>query len=1080
MTYYIASDNLSQGDVVCLDRTRLRSVRKATPDNLNAARAALGIATASAQLDPLRDVWVDIAVTGKPALPQQITGLSAAPDHPRELVRVNKDARCERAGVPTPADYIIGVTDADGNLTIRPHCEVWTAGNRVLNFLDYGGIGDFYSDNIAAFDAAMAAVTPGDTLYFPSGTYYFADDVNLMRQVLLVGAGTQLTVFRFPKAKGVIIHGIRTSTGPSGTRADYSGLEHISIACDPLISRPLDPTINPDVTTWQSNHPYVKGDRVWATDSKVYYWECIRAGTSDDAAHPRDPTLAAPVNDYWMLHQVDHVIDNANEWSPRTQYHEGTIVRGTDIYDRVFECVAGSNGESGDTEPVWGALGGADYTYDPPLKPPPPGTPLHLPQTPRPGDDPGIVWKAIQRDEYGNEYLIHDGGVVWIMRAQNGIRMHVKAAIRDVAIANCLNAGVHISAAHGWDNANDWSLDEVSVTQCGVGVFVTGADANQGVATKVFANLTGIELGHVDTDPTPGRGAFGIWDNSDLGCQWIACHVEQCGDSPYYSWSSSTSNPSIGSANRGALIGCYSETAEGRPPSRLVWFGSVIGGNHAAGFAGNATGALVEMRDYKGVWETDDADPPKIRTSAGLIYPDAGIAQWWQKDPNDWAIFGWQYKSPYGPGTANRGDLDEWSLGLVNRNAYLSIADPFSVGGAGWRDVAGHFCGNPLQGGGYWLGLNPSEDDVRSYALRRGRRYLGDRFEPPLRFGRGAYIGSTVTSPGSMGLPIPAAGLITYASQFNEDSADPARTVEPGNGLVYRCSRSALAGAADQPVGVLPTAPPPVWPTKSNQVDVDGIGIMTWRPTKGQRVGYFKRPTRKAADGNWYYFECTAVSGYGVTGDLEPTWDTTIGSTTLEKRDPIATPNIPYPGEVTWTCKGLDDPATFLDLGDAGQWTCIGEVAKLSDYGPVYEKGFVTTRQNSPQETAVVDAYKIPVPIDKVCPVYVEVTVTCWDGSYAPAEAAVITLKSFWKPVAYDSYVLLGDIRSEGWGPISAEDFAVDMAEPFRVNLEYKDRSILVKVADFRGRNPGRPTISFPNRDIRWRSIRKPHIDWDW
>jgi hypothetical protein len=465
---------------------------------------------------------------------------------------------------------------------------------------------------------------------------------------------------------------------------------------------------------------------------------------------------------------------------------------------------------------------------------------------------------------------------------------------------------------------------------------------------------------------------------------------------------------------------------------------------------GKPINAVLNSRDGKGVfqWSANYAHGPL-------------------SGPN---MIGWRFL-PSDPRTLGGVEAQNhaWSFSYEEGSParYFSILDGFGSLGHGWRDDYGHFCGSP--GNEYFLGVDAQSalSDVR-----RGLRKGGDRFEPwlhPYQGVRGSYIGRIVSKPGFVARAPQAGGAWqpSYGYQaFRQNFGWPPDLIEVDK-YVFVCTRSGVSetnwAAVQQGFANARSARG----SSLSPVFADGWTVGAWIPNSWPQLGMLVR----VKDGAKYFlFVCESTQGWGETSGIPPDWNAAA-----------AVPGDTVPdGTVTWRFLGQDPDSDCIVEDGTTEWTCAGPVAEFADYGPVYEKGFVTTRQNSPQETAVVDAYKLPVPTDKVCPVYVEVTVTCWDGSYAPAEAAVITLKSFWKPIAYDPYVLLGDIRSEGWGPISAEDFAVDRAEPFRVNLEYKDRSILVRVADFRGRNPGRPTITFPNRDIRWRSIRKPHIDWDW
>jgi hypothetical protein len=60
----------------------------------------------------------------------------------------------------------------------------------VFDVTSYGGVADGATDNVAAFNAARDAANAagGGVVYFPAGTYYFADSINLKDGVVIRGA----------------------------------------------------------------------------------------------------------------------------------------------------------------------------------------------------------------------------------------------------------------------------------------------------------------------------------------------------------------------------------------------------------------------------------------------------------------------------------------------------------------------------------------------------------------------------------------------------------------------------------------------------------------------------------------------------------------------------------------------------------------------------------------------------------------------------------------------------------------------------------------------------------------------------
>jgi len=103
----------------------------------------------------------------------------------------------------------------------------------------------------------------------------------------------------------------------------------------------------------------------------------------------------------------------------------------------------------------------------------------------------------------------------------SGIRLRTRAIVRDCRVVVFRGAGICISAAVGdgsdpfHGNCNNWRVDNVRLqaNKCG-GLFVSGGDANAGVATLVDAT---------------GNGRFGIYDGAFLGNTYVACHTDTNG-----------------------------------------------------------------------------------------------------------------------------------------------------------------------------------------------------------------------------------------------------------------------------------------------------------------------------------------------------------------------------------------------------------------------------------------------------------------------------------------------------------------------------------------------------------------------
>ncbi len=116
--------------------------------------------------------------------------------------------------------------------------------DRAVNLRWYGAVGDGVTDDMAAWDAAIAAVPAGGALFVPPGTYYSALGFACPRgDITLFGAGPSShlvggsqentllvgTADRSTRVKNVNVHSLRFTQqpGPSGSGADnnYAGVK---------------------------------------------------------------------------------------------------------------------------------------------------------------------------------------------------------------------------------------------------------------------------------------------------------------------------------------------------------------------------------------------------------------------------------------------------------------------------------------------------------------------------------------------------------------------------------------------------------------------------------------------------------------------------------------------------------------------------------------------------------------------------------------------------------------------------------------------------------------------------------------
>jgi hypothetical protein len=318
MTTYVTSIKLSAGDVVCFDTANPGKVTLATPTALVSARAVLGVATAAAA----KNASVIIADSG--TVPTTATRLGAGA---RSMVGVTAGGRCTRLATPAPADYLVGVVDEAGELTIQVHCELETSISRMFNVRDFGARGDGRTDDLPAFCAAIAAmgdrfIPDGGVLYVPPGRYKMSGPLHISQSIRLQGAhggGWYAgSVLEFPSGSGGVV--VEYSQTTSGPRGDWSTLSEIGI----FQSNAAPPR-------WQGWHRYAVNDIVVPTVF-IQWGFAFRATavTGDsDASEPTWPT--DPPSGTWTVRDggVKWELINAHGLTLKAQaYCEKLFIRG--------------------------------------------------------------------------------------------------------------------------------------------------------------------------------------------------------------------------------------------------------------------------------------------------------------------------------------------------------------------------------------------------------------------------------------------------------------------------------------------------------------------------------------------------------------------------------------------------------------------------------------------------------------------------------------------------------------------------------------------------------------------------------
>src|SRR6266849_6235555 len=97
-----------------------------------------------------------------------------------------------KAGLPAPgnAGRIARVSDEPQNIWMDTGQQWFGINGDVFNVKEFGAIGDSVTDDLPAFNAALAAMpTAGGKLIIPNGTYKLSAPFRINKRIILEGAG---------------------------------------------------------------------------------------------------------------------------------------------------------------------------------------------------------------------------------------------------------------------------------------------------------------------------------------------------------------------------------------------------------------------------------------------------------------------------------------------------------------------------------------------------------------------------------------------------------------------------------------------------------------------------------------------------------------------------------------------------------------------------------------------------------------------------------------------------------------------------------------------------------------------------
>jgi hypothetical protein len=284
--YYLKEDDLDISDPVCLVPGEPGRVKKATPEALLAARAVLGVVLKILDPDPEDETRRVIRVGDAGNIPAVSWNAPLADGTPRitgeGTLLVARDGSCARVVTPLSGDYVIGIVQEDGTLVIQRDYELSLATHRMVNVRDFGATGDGITDDSPAFEAALAALPPyplpsmGTVVFIPPGEYRMTRDLEIKREVHLLGAGGGAgnagVKLIFDPGYGIVVHS-HLSTPQLGQFGAGSVIEGLYIIGTPPGALRGAAYTDSFPTRWQPNTDYEVGSRVFMFRADPLEWK---------------------------------------------------------------------------------------------------------------------------------------------------------------------------------------------------------------------------------------------------------------------------------------------------------------------------------------------------------------------------------------------------------------------------------------------------------------------------------------------------------------------------------------------------------------------------------------------------------------------------------------------------------------------------------------------------------------------------------------------------------------------------------------------------------------------------------------
>jgi hypothetical protein len=488
-----------------------------------------------------------------------------------------------------------------------------------------------------------------------------------------------------------------------------------------------------------------------------------------------------------------------------------------------------------------------------------------------------------RRYALGTQFRGDGSGVIWACRATNGIRALARIECARLNIGPFPNAGIHLAGDFSSTlddgagsvpptSTNCWTLDQVTIGDCGVGVLTLGGDCNAGTGYEV--NVTG------QTDANSQYpGEVGLEDRSFLGNRWITPFVQNTGGPGYYSDSA---------ASTGSAFGAYFEFTGAIDVPNAEWFcfvwgtltgatKTVFGQPSVYGF----TERSICTRFAAGAWgggyniREDDGSLGVFGLGQLTMQPAQSFTD------DGWYAWQWQH---LGTGWWSREYYDDY----YNGPAYGISSGSATEGYGQFWMPRGFFCGRGSERYYTFPGRLVSQGGSNPQnRIKAGYRDIGDRRVLVSEAAVGAYLEQVVTTAGYEGPPW-SAGMLAQAAVASGPQKRAGDTVTPSNPAatdVFVCLSGGYTDSnpANEPTWTAYAPPNPTIPfSEATGVTWQWLGTRAvWTDTT--LLGRVERVAMTLTN--------AAASPYSVQqGDFHIACDTT-GSVT------VALPTSPVDGE---------------------------------------------------------------------------------------------------------------------------------------------------------------------------------------